>query len=124
MKILRPIKKLMSDTFKARMPGFDEVYYCYWYRDIAHFSGTPLQHYLQHGWREGRDPSAGFSTDGYLAANSDVAESDQNPLTHFLDHGLAEGRRGGEKDPKASAPAPRHVPSSAQQKLLAPPKAV
>ena len=104
------------------MPGFDEVYYRYWYRDVAGFGDSPLQHYLRHGWKEGRDPSAGFSTDGYLEANADVRASGGNPLVHFLDHGLAEGRKGWEKDSKAPAPAARYVPESGPQKLLPPPK--
>ena len=57
------------------MPGFDEAYYLRSYPDVAQFGGTPLEHYLEYGWKEGRDPSAGFSTDGYLAVNGDVREN-------------------------------------------------
>ena len=115
-------QKLIPAASERRMPGFDEVYYRYWYRDIAGFGDSPLQHYLRHGWKEGRDPSAGFSTDGYLSANPDVKAEGRNPLLHFLEHGLAEGRMGWEKDPKSPAPTPRYVPDSGQQRLLAPPK--
>ena len=44
------------------------------------------------GWREGRDPSAGFDTQGYLAANPDVAAAGLNPLDHYLQCGVYEGR--------------------------------
>ena len=56
--------KLLPAASQRRMPGFDEVYYRYWYRDVAQFTGPALQHYLIFGWKEGRDPSAGFSTNG------------------------------------------------------------
>ena len=92
----------MSETNRT-MPGFDETYYLESYPDVRQFEGTPLEHYLQYGWKEGRDPSAGFNTSGYLAVNGDVKEGGGNPLIHFLDYGLAEGRRGWEKDLGAPA---------------------
>ncbi|WP_244473769.1 hypothetical protein [Methylobacterium sp. Leaf112] len=122
MKIPRIIQKLRSLSTEGLMPGFDAIYYRYWYRDVSQYPGTPLQHYLRHGWKEGRDPSAGFSGDGYLAANPDVKANGFNPLVHFLEFGLAEGRKGWAKDPKAPAPLGRYVPPGEPQKLLAPPK--
>jgi serralysin len=44
------------------------------------------------GWHEGRDPSAGFDTLGYLAANPDVAAAGVDPLAHYLHFGIYEGR--------------------------------
>ena len=52
----------------------------------------PLTHFLQNGWREGRDPNAYFSVRGYLDANVDVAEAGINPFFHFLAAGRSEGR--------------------------------
>lgn len=66
----------------------------------------PIRHYLDQGWKEGRDPSAGFSTSGYLIANPDVAEAGHNPLLHFVNVGLAEGRAGFAKVPSLPAPYP------------------
>ena len=54
-------------------------------------------HYEAVGWKEGRDPSAGFDTLGYLAANPDVAAAGINPLDHFLQFGIYEGRAGGQR---------------------------
>jgi serralysin len=54
---------------------------------------NPLLHYQVVGWTEGRDPSAGFDTLGYLAANPDVAAAGINPLDHFLQLGIYEGRQ-------------------------------
>ena len=53
---------------------------------------NPLDHYNDYGWREGRDPSAGFDTSDYLAAYADVAAAGVNPLTHYLQFGVHEGR--------------------------------
>jgi hypothetical protein len=46
----------------------------------------------RNGWKEGRDPSAGFSTNRYLAAYSDVRSSGIDPLTSFVTTGQAQGR--------------------------------
>ncbi|WP_053080166.1 hypothetical protein [Methylobacterium variabile] len=97
---------------RTPLPGFDEEYYVRVNIRLPLESMTPLEHYLRHGWREGRDPSAGFSTRGYLAANPDVAASGVNPLLHFLEHGLSEGRTGWQKpgawsgSPQAGVTAP------------------
>ncbi|WP_313899300.1 hypothetical protein [Methylobacterium sp. J-078] len=107
MKLLRILRKPRPSAVDSHLPGFDEAYYRLWYPDVAQFGGTPLQHYLRHGWREGRDPSAGFSGNGYLTANPDVRAERINPLTHFLKRGLAEGRTGWHKDPTSPAPIGR-----------------
>ena len=60
--------------------------------DVAAAEIDPLQHYLQFGAAEGRDPSATFSTAAYLAANPDVEEAGANPLQHYLQFGIAENR--------------------------------
>jgi len=52
----------------------------------------PYQHYLAYGWKEGRDPSAQFSTAKYLAAYSDVKAAGVDPLLHYVEYGKAEGR--------------------------------
>jgi O-antigen biosynthesis protein len=58
-----------------------------------HFSPiSPLEHYAIFGWREGRDPSASFSTAEYLQRYPDVQAADMNPLLHFVLSGKAEGR--------------------------------
>lgn len=106
-RLLRLFRGRSRAPAQSRMPGFDEAYYRRAYPDVAHFPGPPLQHYLRHGWKEGRDPSAGFGGDGYLAANPDVAAGGLDPLSHFLESGLAEGRTGWQKDPASPPPVPR-----------------
>ncbi|WP_200941280.1 hypothetical protein [Methylobacterium sp. Leaf111] len=111
-----------SSLKKTQLPGFDPIYYLYWYPDVRFASYPPLEHYLQHGWKEGRDPSAGFSTLGYLAANPDVVQSGANPLVHYVNVGFAEGRSGHWKDP--GTPAPGTVVPSSALKMQPPPAAI
>ena len=53
---------------------------------------NPLRHYEDYGWKEGRDPSAAFSTAKYLAAYPDVRAGGGDPLASFLSTGQALGR--------------------------------
>lgn len=108
--------KRRHSLVKTPLPGFDPIYYLYWYPDVRAAGLDPLHHFLHHGWKEGRDPSAGFSTSGYLAANPDVAASGHNPLIHFVNSGLAEGRGGYFKD--SASPAPRASQDVQPIKLL------
>jgi hypothetical protein len=71
---------------------FDQAYYLATNPDIAAAGIDPLEHFLQHGFKEGRDPNAGFDVAYYLAANSDVAGHGINPLVHYVLHGEREGR--------------------------------
>jgi glycosyltransferase involved in cell wall biosynthesis/1,4-dihydroxy-2-naphthoate octaprenyltransferase len=64
--------------------GVDRTWYLQTYPDVAAAGVDPVEHYLQEGWREGRDPRPDFSTSGYLDANKD---SEGNPLVHYLRHG-------------------------------------
>ena len=67
-----------------------------WYRamnpDVAASGADPADHFLRHGWREGRDPIAGFSVRDYLELYPDIAEAGINPFLHWLKAGKAEGR--------------------------------
>jgi hypothetical protein len=50
------------------------------------------QHFMQTGWKEGRNPDAFFDTKAYLATYADVAAAGVNPLTHYDQSGWKEGR--------------------------------
>ncbi|MCA3725755.1 MAG: hypothetical protein INE96_03560, partial [Phenylobacterium sp.] len=67
-----------------------------WYRamnpDVAAAGADPVDHFLRHGWREGRDPVAAFSVRDYLELYPDVAAAGINPFIHWLKAGKAEGR--------------------------------
>ena len=55
--------------------------------------GEALEHFLTVGWALGLDPSAEFSTDGYLCEHPDVEAAGVNPLRHYLSSGRTAGRR-------------------------------
>ena len=67
-----------------------------WYRamnpDVAASGADPADHFLRHGWREGRDPVSAFSVRDYLELYPDVAAAGINPFLHWLKAGRAEGR--------------------------------
>lgn len=119
LRLSNPFDK-RSTLVRTPLPGFDPIYYLFWYPDVRAARLDPLHHYLHHGWKEGRDPSAGFSTSGYLAANPDVGAASHNPLVHFVNSGFAEGRSGYAKNPVAPAPRPNHTEEAL--KLLSPPR--
>ncbi|PXA99277.1 hypothetical protein DMC47_04230 [Nostoc sp. 3335mG] len=61
--------------------------------DVTVSGMAPLEHYIRHGWREGRNPHPLFANDWYLEQNPDVLASGQiNPLDHYLQSGWREGR--------------------------------
>lgn len=98
--LLKSLVSHMAERFGLRYRGdspaeselFDANYYLTTYEDVRAAGVNPLQHYLEQGWREGRDPSAGFSTNAYLERYADVRLRRINPLIHYLRHGYYEGR--------------------------------
>lgn len=77
----------------AASPFFNEAWYLAANADVRAAGVDPVGHYIQHGWREGRDPGPDFWTSGYLATNSDVAAAGLNPLLHWERWGRDEGRQ-------------------------------
>jgi hypothetical protein len=71
---------------------FDAAWYLATYPDVAAAGIDPLAHFVEVGWREGRDAGPGFATSAYLKANPDVARSGINPLFHYIEFGRSEGR--------------------------------
>ena len=73
---------------------FDEKYYRRRYRDLRKLKTDLFAHFMQHGWREGRDPSPNFSTSLYLTRYKDVKKSGANPFAHWVLFGKSEQRLG------------------------------
>ena len=71
---------------------FDARYYLAANPDVCAAGMDPLDHFLLHGWREGRDPSRCFDVAYYLATNPDVAAHGISPLLHYAWVGAQEGR--------------------------------
>jgi len=84
---------------------FDGDWYIVRYPDVAAAGIDPAVHYLESGWKEGRDPSQSFSTASYLNLNSDVAAAGINPLVHFIEFGYSEGRQLAELPSAPTRPA-------------------
>ncbi|HKN87411.1 MAG TPA: hypothetical protein VJV04_11160, partial [Nitrospiraceae bacterium] len=73
-------------------PLFSGEYYLARNPDVARTGMSPLRHYVEYGWREGRDPHPYFANDWYLFKNPDVSAAGLNPLVHYLSQGWKEGR--------------------------------
>lgn len=71
-------------------PMFCSKYYNSHYPDV---DGCAISHYIEHGFKEGRNPSHEFNTNYYLESNPDVVTQDINPLVHWLLYGQYEGRK-------------------------------
>ncbi len=59
--------------------------------DIRESARDPLDHFVEHGARERRDPGPGFDTTFYVAQNPTFAETGLTPLEHYLRIGRADG---------------------------------
>ena len=71
---------------------FDAAWYRQRYQDVAASGIDPVDHYLEHGAGEGRDPGPRFNTSAYLRSYPGIHASGINPLVHYLTHGFREGR--------------------------------
>lgn len=71
---------------------FNEDFYLIEYPDVKSSGIDPAFHYAGTGWREGRNPSPGFSTNDYLNLHLDVKHAEINPLLHYIWAGFHEGR--------------------------------
>ncbi|WP_109118421.1 hypothetical protein [Azospirillum sp. TSO22-1] len=60
--------------------------------DVAAAGVNPLEHFINHGFREGRSSTPLFDRAKYLASNPDVAAAGVDPFEHFINHGIAERR--------------------------------
>ena len=72
---------------------FNKKWYLKTYRDVKKVQVDPIRHYLNHGWKEGRNPGPDFNTKAYLEANPDVKEANMCPLFHYEKYGKKEGRK-------------------------------
>ncbi len=77
--------KKFRDYFLIKKSGlFDADYYLSAYQDVKIAEVDPLYHFVNFGWKEGRNPSEDFNTDYYLDANPEIVDFDINPLVHFI----------------------------------------
>ncbi|WP_191092468.1 sulfotransferase [Francisella sp. XLW-1] len=70
---------------------FDVDYYHNRYPDVKDSGCCPIDHYLNYGAIEGRDPSVDFDTKFYISQNPDIGITKVNPLVHYIVYGQSEG---------------------------------
>jgi glycosyltransferase involved in cell wall biosynthesis len=70
---------------------FDTDYYLNKYPDIKRAGIDPLKHFIEYGWKEGRNPNALFDTKYYWESNCEVNKTGLNPIIHFINFGWKEG---------------------------------
>jgi hypothetical protein len=98
-RIMAPWRNLQSRLRKRyeldlmrRSQLFDAGWYLTEYPDVRKSGVEPAEHYWEHGWLDGRDPSPYFDSDWYISQHSDVQATGINPLIHYILHGATEGR--------------------------------
>jgi hypothetical protein len=82
-------KRSPTQVFRAE---FDEEYYLTTYGLDKTVIRDPYRHFMETGWREGKNPSPNFDVNFYLLKNRDVQQQGLNPFEHYLKYGKAEGR--------------------------------
>lgn len=83
---------MSQDYTNAVRHLFDQNYYLENNPDVDRAHIDPFTHYMQFGWKEGRNPSELFDTNYYLTNNHDVKNAGVNPLEHYALYGWREKR--------------------------------
>ncbi|CAH6828712.1 hypothetical protein VCHA34P112_170108 [Vibrio chagasii] len=71
---------------------FDKQFYLENNKDVSESDVEPIEHYLNFGWKEGRNPCSWFNVNSYLRLNEDVRISGVEPFNHYLEFGKSEKR--------------------------------
>lgn len=71
---------------------FDKQFYLENNKDVSESDVDPIEHYLNFGWKEGRNPCPWFNVNSYLRLNEDVRISGVEPFNHYLEFGKSEKR--------------------------------
>jgi hypothetical protein len=87
----RRLKWLRSAQLIAQSGLFDAAYYSHQNPEVQQSGIDPLEHYLDCGASQGRDPHPLFSTAYYLRKYPEVAASGLSPLVHYISMGAARG---------------------------------
>lgn len=91
-KVLADFDKYSNDRHSALNPLFDTSWYRLSNPDLEKACVEPFRHFLQFGWKEGRDPHPLFDVRFYLDTYRDVEQAHINPLFHYLVDGYRERR--------------------------------
>lgn len=77
-----------NSEYEIINPHVDQDYYFQTYPDTKEYKGGAVSHFIDYGWKEGRNPNSKFDTKKYLMNNPDVAAAEINPLLHCVLNGL------------------------------------
>ncbi len=80
-----------DSVYRLVATALDTRFYRAIYDDVAEGRVDPVRHYVDAGWREGRDPAPWFSTRAYQEDHPDT--EGLNPFHHYLQQGWREGRQ-------------------------------
>ena len=84
---------IVSSMRAIRNSGlFEPEWYLVRNPDVRIANVDPIQHFLETGFHEGRNPAALFDCDWYLEQYPDIGLAGANPLVHYLRYGGREGR--------------------------------
>jgi glycosyltransferase involved in cell wall biosynthesis/GT2 family glycosyltransferase len=90
--ISRLMNAFTPDEVARIQAAFDPDFYARNNPDVVTSGRDPFEHFMKHGWREGRDPSPHFSVSYYLRRYPDIQRARVNPLIHYVLHGRKERR--------------------------------
>ena len=79
--------------FIRKSKFFNREWYLNQNPDIKSHRIDPVDHYLNHGWKEERNPSPKFDGNGYLEKYQDIKTANICPLLHYEKFGKYEGRQ-------------------------------
>lgn len=80
----QPANYPSGSPLEALESHFDRDFYLAAYKDIREGNVDPLAHYVDGGWKEGRDPAPWFSTDAFLDDFPEAAKRERAPLLGLL----------------------------------------
>ena len=86
-------RQVVGTRNSAVTKEFDAEFYLESYPDVKAANIPPLDHYLSHGWKEGRAPAPWFDPAAYLREHPDLVRNGIDPFSHFLKHGDVERAR-------------------------------
>lgn len=93
-----PILSVFS-IIKRKQPNLEEIgsifdadYYLIGNSDVSLQRSEALWHFMDIGWKQGRNPCYLFDIKYYYSVNPDVKAAGINPLEHYVISGMREGR--------------------------------
>lgn len=92
MNIKNEVKYLLLKRLFLKSTLFDEEWYVKQYPEVLEEHIRPIRHYIEKGWKEGKNPSDKFDANKYLIAYPEIQMAKKNPLKHYLRCGKKEGR--------------------------------